>query len=416
MEIGRITAKRAAVFLGAVILAGGVVLGVLSSPMLGLYGAFGASSSANIGLPNNAVVGYNGTSADSGSGSVFGGLGTVPTNPTEIFGTTTETSTATTTFGGVSPSGNGTQGAPSGGGGLLEFSSQLSLTSAAPEQTAASVVALAYSVGGYVAYQSTFQSSANVVIRVPAADYQQVLGQVSSMGKIVSITSNSNDVSVQYTDLNASLASLTTEQGALLRLLNASTSINSTLAIESQLQGVDAQVNEVESQILQTRTLISYSTIDVTINESPQSSPLSMTLSASPRSGVEPLSVTFDAVAKGGSAPYVVNYNFGDGYTSQGQIVIHTYFSPGEYNVTVTVTDQNGTVVAASTMIDVKPIPGQSGLNSFLGTVSGLFLDVVAGIVEVASVVIPLAAVGFVLVLPFRRRGRGQKEVRQQAQ
>ena len=194
-----------------------------------------------------------------------------------------------------------------------------------------------------------------------------------------------------------------------MRLLNESASINSTLAIENQLQGVNQQINDIESQILQTRTLVSYSTINVTISQSAQQTPLSMSLSATPKNGTSPLSVTFNAVVKGGAQPYVINYNFGDGTSTQGQIVIHTYYQSGDYKVTVTATDQNGTVAEAGTTIHVQAPSAQSGLGAFLGTVSGLFVNVVEGIIEVAVVVLPLVAVGAIVVIPLRRYSRTQK-------
>ena len=262
---------------------------------------------------------------------VVGQTGTV----TALTTTTYSTTTGPTSESGQ-PSSNVTQGSPKG---LIEFSSDLTLRTSDPQQTASGVAALAYAVGGYVAYQSTYSSSAYVVIRVPASQYQAVTAKVEAMGTVVSVTSTSNDVRVQYTDLNATLVSLQTEQGALLKLLNESTTVNSTLAIESQLQGVDQQVNEVESEMLQARTLIDYSTINVTIQETARQAPLSVALSASPKTGIAPLSITFNALVKGGAQPYVINYNFGDGYAAQGQTVIHAFFQAGVYYVSVGVTD-----------------------------------------------------------------------------
>ncbi len=397
-----------------------------------VVGGFGLALLSNIN-PNSPSVfspaspGYGGATdavnAANGLGSIHNlfTVGSAPPDNTQVVGpatTVTVTNSATTTFGNgatIPPQvgGNVTQGSPSNGGGLIEFSSGLSIRTVSPAQSASAVVALAYSVGGYVAYQSTYSNSAYVVIRVPAAEYQQVLTQVEAMGTVISLTSNSNDVRVQYTDLNATLASLTTEQGALLRLLNQSTTINTTLAIESQLQQVNQQINDVQSQILQTRTLISYATINVTISQTAQQTLPTMTLSASPKTGLAPLSVTFNANVKGGAQPYIINYNFGDGYAAQGQIIVHTFYQPGSYNVTVGVTDQEGNTTSAWTMVRVTAPPAQSGLNAFVGNVGGLFLSVVAGIIEVAVVVLPIAAVGAAIIIPLQRRGRSQKDVKQ---
>jgi len=350
--------------------------------------------------------------ASYGASSSYAALGS-PTDGTEIITGSTSMTTTMAQSSGESLSSSSTPANTSlGTGAEIEFSSDVSISCSAPQQTAAGVVALAYTVGGYVAYQSTYKDSAYVVIRVPASSYQSVLTQVEAMGNVSSLASNSNDVRVQYTDLNATLASLLTEQGALLRLLNQSASINTTLAIENQLQGVDQQINDAQSQILQTKTLVDFATIDVTISETAQSAPLSLKLTATPTNGTAPLSVTFNAIVRGGAQPYVVNYNFGDGTADQGQILIHTYYTSGDYRVTVTVTDQNGTVKAASTSIQVTASPSQYGVANFPTMIANLFVNVVEGIAEVAVVVLPLAAVGAAVVIPLRRRGRTQKEVK----
>ena len=143
------------------------------------------------------------------------------------------------------------------------------------------------------------------------------------------MSSSSNDVTVQYTDLNATLQSLQAEQASLLAILSQSTNINSTLNVESRIQGVDQQINSVESEILETRTLVSYATISALIEQKAPVQPLALKLTATPRSGDSPLSVTFNAVVKGGEQPYIVNYNFGDGSSYQGDALIHTFTSPG---------------------------------------------------------------------------------------
>ncbi len=404
--------------LTALIVVGGLALALLSNS-----GLNPAAPSSTTGPPFQAAGGLNGfdvSAANLQGGITYGvnGANVAPSN-TVVIGqmtTVTMTATSTTTNDGLVPPHSGTnasQGSPAVGGGLIEFSSDLTIRSPTPQRTAGEVVALAYSVGGYVAYQSTYSDSAYVVIRVPAAEYQLVLNRTQGMGTVLSLTSNSNDVRVQYTDLNATLASLRTEQGSLLKLLNQSSTINSTLAVETQLQLVDQQINQVQSQILQTRTLIAYSTIDVTISKTAQSTPLAMTLSATPINGTAPLSVTLNAVVKGGAQPYVVNYNFGDGYASQGQLVIHTYFQAGTYRVVASATDQNGTVVQSTATVRVDAVQAQSGLQGFLGNVANLFVSVVEGIVEVAVVVLPLAAVGAAIILPIERRSRAQKSVRQ---
>jgi fucose permease len=52
-------------------------------------------------------------------------------------------------------------------------------------------------------------------------------------------------------------------------------------------------------------------------------------------------------------------------------------------------------------------------VSAFFGHVGYLFLNVVEGIVEVAAVVLPIAAVGAAIMFPVQRRIRNQKDVKQ---
>jgi len=287
----------------------------------------------------------------------------------------------------------------------IEYVSNLTLRVPSVPTAFANATSIAYDLGGYVALSTQSNSTSLVVIRVPASTYQDALNRVEALGTLVNARSSSNDVTVKYTDLNATLESLQTEQASLLKILAQSTNTDATLNVESDLQGVDQQIDQTQSQILQTETLIAFSTISVQLEgRAAVASPLSLKLTATPLSGISPLSVTFRAVAKGGSAPYFVNYNFGDGSSSQGQALIHEFAQPGRYNVTVTATDSSANVAEAWTIVEVAPPSVGSGIGNFPAVVGSLFLHVVEGIVEVAVVVLPLALVALAVVFPLRHR------------
>jgi PKD repeat protein len=230
------------------------------------------------------------------------------------------------------------------------------------------------------------------------------LAQVEELGTLVSLRSSSNDVTVQYTDMNATLLSLQAEQASLLRILAQSTNINSTLNVESRIQNVDQQINAVQSEILQTKTLVSFATISTFLEEKAPTQPLTIKLTGTPRSGDAPLSVTFNAVTKGGTQPYIVNYNFGDGTSYDGRALIHTFQQAGHYNVTVTATDASANVTEASTTVVVSAPPATSSVGGFPSLVGGLFLQVVEGIAEVAVVVVPIVTVLLLVLFPLRYR------------
>lgn len=425
-KFGGVSMKTVAAGLLAFIVIGGFALALL--------GTSGGGVNSNVttepglyytgGVFNNAASSaqgatYNGFNLGSLSG-LSSSISTVTMSTTTEAGPTTTVAMPPTTVvvgrqqstGSAGPQSQ-TSVASGNGSRLIEFFSNVTMESPDPSSLASRVIGLAYSVGGYVAYQSTYSGSAYLIIRVPASTYEQVLGQVQTMGNVTSLTSTSNDVTVQYNNLNATLVSLQAEQQALLRLINGSTSVNDTLAIEARLQSVDAEINFVQSEILQTQRLVTYSTITVSISKSVQPKPLSMTLSVTPKSGVSPLGVTFNAVVAGGRQPYIVNYNFGDGTSEEGQIVIHQFYGAGNYNVTVSATDSSGNVTMASALVHVAAAPSSVGFGDFPTTLANLFVRVVEGIAELAVIVLPAAAVLAVVVLPFRRRNRNRVEAKQ---
>ena len=407
--------KVISVALVAVVLVGGLALALLS--MSGTYASFGpanpgdvvinpgASAAQNAANAPNAIFGLNGAL----SGMGFGTAVTMTSTTSPVTTVIKQTGTATSPATGQASATNGS----STGGSFIQFFSNVTLQAADPSGAANRLIGLAYAEGGYVAYSSVGSGSAYVVIRVPASNFQDTLGKVQAVGNVTGSSTTSNDVTVRYTDLNATLQSLVAEQQSLLKLVNSSTTVNGTLAIFSQLQQVNAQINVVQSQLMQTKRLIEFSTISAFISKAAVKAPLTMALSATPKSGHSPLSVTFNAIVKGGVAPYYVNYNFGDGYSQQGQLVIHPFYNAGDYNVTATVTDSNGTVATAWSMVHVAAPPTQIGFGNFGSSIATLFINVLEGIAEVAVVVIPIGLVAAAVLVPIRRRSRAQKAVRQ---
>lgn len=414
-----------------IIVSGGILVGLARPSPSGAASTESAPATQGIAAPVfgglSALYGTAGSFAGSAGSSIpLSGGETTTVSTTTVAGTATtammsaSTTTiagragvATTVVVGNSQQQEGSQGpsAPfspastsTNGSRDIEFFTNVTLQAASASSAFTKAAAVAYSVGGYVADSTESNETALVVMRVPAANYENALTGVEGLGTLLTLSSSSNDVTVQYTDLNATLQSLQAEQSSLLTILGGSTNINSTLSVESRIQSVDQQINSVQSSILQTKTLVSYATISAFIEEKAPALPLALKLTATPRSGNSPLSVTFNAVVKGGDQPYIVNYNFGDGSSYQGQALIHTFVQPGHYNVTVTATDALANVTEAWTVVDVSAPPAGSALGGFPNFVGGLFLQVVEGIVEVAVVVVPIVTALLIILFPLRHR------------
>jgi hypothetical protein len=265
LKVGSGGIAKKALLLVIVIIVGGVLVGFFgnshSAQMNENFASAAPIYGANSGVALPAAVS---TPFDYSFGVGHGSSGTtVAQGGTTVLTTVTMAATSSassatqpgTTV--VKPNSPGAQGSPSttttnvsGSSGFIEFFSNVTVQVSSPQTSLSSAMAIAYTYGGYVAYSSYNNFSSIAVLRIPAANYPTALSHVESLGNLTGFQSNSNDVSVQYTDLNATLQSLLTEQASLLRLENKSTSLNSTLLIENEIQGINTQINEIQSQIL----------------------------------------------------------------------------------------------------------------------------------------------------------------------
>jgi PKD repeat protein len=86
--------------------------------------------------------------------------------------------------------------------------------------------------------------------------------------------------------------------------------------------------------------------------------PLNVSISAKPTSGIAPVAVAFSHQIAGGVSPYVLQWSFGDGATSNASYPIHTYTTGGAFTAMLIVTDAMRTAARASLVISVA---GSSG-------------------------------------------------------
>ena len=84
----------------------------------------------------------------------------------------------------------------------------------------------------------------------------------------------------------------------------------------------------------------------------PTSTPLPG-ISWTPTNPAQGQTVTFTGTVTGGSTPYSLKWNFGDGTTTSGSPVNHVYSAAGTYSVTLNVTDANGSFATTSKTITI---------------------------------------------------------------
>jgi hypothetical protein len=112
---------------------------------------------------------------------------------------------------------------------------------------------------------------------------------------------------------------------------------------------------------------------------------------ASPLSGVAPLTVTFASHPTGGQAPYSFNWSFDDGTAnSTAASGSHTYHDPSNYSVTLTVQVSPGVFGHETFLIQVAPSISVPPTGST--TLSNTYLYAIIGAILVLAVAILVAA------------------------
>ncbi len=107
---------------------------------------------------------------------------------------------------------------------------------------------------------------------------------------------------------------------------------------------------------------------------------LTVTVSAQPSHGVEPLTVTFRANVTGGTGTYLsVNWSFGDGSSGSGFVVQYTYQRAGDFYVTVQAQDSGHATASAGMWVNLTaPVGDGPASNGAIGiwAVAGFALGV----------------------------------------
>ncbi len=130
-------------------------------------------------------------------------------------------------------------------------------------------------LGGYIESESINNNSYGVnseryghlTIRIPENKLDSFLTEVSEKSNITSQDRNVTDVTLKYADLESHKKALQAEQEQLLALMERAETIEEILQIQNQLTDVRYQLESMESQLRTYDNQVSYSTINMSINE-----------------------------------------------------------------------------------------------------------------------------------------------------
>lgn len=119
--------------------------------------------------------------------------------------------------------------------------------------TVARFQSLVRAAGGFVAEASTAeagdQPSAQLVVRVPVARFDGLVAQVRGLGaEVVSSQIEGKDVTAEYADTAAQIASLRAARSRYLDILSRARTIGETLTVQQRVDDVQQQIDRLEGQ------------------------------------------------------------------------------------------------------------------------------------------------------------------------
>ncbi len=138
----------------------------------------------------------------------------------------------------------------------------------------ADVRAKTESVGGYVensdvggSYGADMTRYAYLVLRIPADKLDDFVGEIKDASNVRSFGESTEDVTLQYTDLDTHIKALREELDALFSMMEQATSMKDILSIQSQITDVRYEIESYESQLRVYDNQVTYSTIYLDLYE-----------------------------------------------------------------------------------------------------------------------------------------------------
>ena len=138
-------------------------------------------------------------------------------------------------------------------------------------------------LGGYVEGQniyngSTYSSrryrSADLTVRIPAADVDSFTEQVEGAANVVRKNKNLDDVTLSYVDTESRVTALQAEEARLLEFMEQAETMADLLEIEARLTNVRYELESYASQLRTYDNQIDYATIYLSIEEVQEYTPV----------------------------------------------------------------------------------------------------------------------------------------------
>jgi Domain of unknown function (DUF4349) len=141
------------------------------------------------------------------------------------------------------------------------------------EQTVDEARTVATGLGGFVVSSTASQGTGTrlvrgtLVLRVPERSYAEAMRRLAGLGRVEAREESGQDVSREFVDLEARRRHLEAVETQLLRLLDRAKTVAAALAVQSKLNEVQLELEQVRGQLQYLEDQVSYATISLSLRE-----------------------------------------------------------------------------------------------------------------------------------------------------
>ena len=104
-------------------------------------------------------------------------------------------------------------------------------------------------------------------VRIPSTRFDEFMTMTGTLGNVTSSGRSAENVTSQYTDYEARLSSLNTQEERLLAMLEKSEDVESLIELESRLSEVRYEIESIEQNLRNLDQRLSYSTVTLELQE-----------------------------------------------------------------------------------------------------------------------------------------------------
>ncbi|MGH2996791.1 MAG: DUF4349 domain-containing protein [Gaiellaceae bacterium] len=150
---------------------------------------------------------------------------------------------------------------------------RLSVPSGRFDESVVEARSIAASVGGFVVSSTASQGPerrlvmGSLVVRVPEHGYAQAMRGLSRLGRVVARDERGQDVSQEFVDLEARGRHLEAVERQLLELLDRTDTVAAALAVQSKLNEVQLELEQVRGRLRFLRDQVAFATISLELRE-----------------------------------------------------------------------------------------------------------------------------------------------------